>query len=161
MKNIILFLLISILIIKCEDEELKIYKYIPIYEYNCEYGVTVINKKNCTSVDTGYSITQNLNIQTNKKNTIYAFISYFNTDDNNSSVYLSERTIPGSYSSSNFYGNGIRLSTIIKQHLTSIVIVNFKVGFTKYFNKNAISTGLRMIEHSYQTDMDLSIKCKF
>ena len=109
----------------------------------------------------GYSITQNLNIQTNKKNTIYAFISYFNTDDNNSSVYLSERTIPGSYSSSNFYGNGIRLSTIIKQHLTSIVIVNFKVGFTKYFNKNTISTGLRMIEHSYQTDMDLSIKCKF
>ena len=109
----------------------------------------------------GYSITQNLNIQTNKKNTIYAFISYFNTDDNNSSVYLSERTIPGSYSSSNFYGNGIRLSTIIKQHLTSIVIVNFKVGFTKHFNKNTISTGLRMIEHSYQTDMDLSIKCKF
>lgn len=109
----------------------------------------------------GYSITQNLNIQTNKKNTIYAFISYFNTDDSNSSVYLSERTIPGSYSSSNFYGNGIRLSTIIKQHLTSIVIVNFKVGFTKYFNKNTISTGLRMIEHSYQTDMDLSIKCKF
>ena len=109
----------------------------------------------------GYSITQNLSIQSNKKNIIYAFISYFNTDDTNSSVYLSERTIPGSYSPSNFYGEGIRFSTIIKQHLTSIVIANFKVGFTKYFNKNSISSGLRMIEHSYQTDIDLSIKCKF
>ena len=60
MKNIILFLLISILIIKCEDEELKIYKYIPIYEYNCEYGIAEANKENCTSVNTSYSITQNL-----------------------------------------------------------------------------------------------------
>lgn len=109
----------------------------------------------------GYSITQNFNIQTNKKNIIYAFISYFNTDDSNSSVYLSERTIPGAYSPSNFYGKGIRLSSIIKQHLTSIVITDFKVGFTKYFNKNSISKGLRMIEHSYETDIDLSIKCKF
>jgi len=65
MKNKLIFILISLIIIKCQEEEEeeneeKIYKYIPIYEYNCEYGVTVINKKNCTSVDTGYSITQNL-----------------------------------------------------------------------------------------------------
>ena len=68
MKNKLIFILFSlIIIIKCQEEEEeeneneeKIYKYIPIYEYNCEYGVTVINKKNCTSVDTGYSITQNL-----------------------------------------------------------------------------------------------------
>ncbi|MBO4483292.1 MAG: hypothetical protein J5735_05685 [Prevotella sp.] len=109
----------------------------------------------------GYSITQNLSIQTCKRNNIYAFLSYFNTDDSNSSIYLSERTIPGSYSPSNFYGEGIRFSAIIKQQLTPIVLINFKVGFTKYFNKNSISTGLRMIEHSYQTDIDLSIKCKF
>jgi hypothetical protein len=64
MKNKFILILISLIIIKCQEEDEeegeKIYKYVPIYEYNCEYGVTVINEKNCTSVNTSYSITQNL-----------------------------------------------------------------------------------------------------
>ena len=109
----------------------------------------------------GYSITQNMSIQAHKKATFYAFASYFNTDDNNSSVYLSERAIPGAYNSSSFYGRGIRFSSIVKSTLTSNIIVNFKVGLTKYFNRNSISSGLRMINHSHQTDIDLSAKYKF
>ena len=109
----------------------------------------------------GYSITQNMSIQAHKKATFYAFASYFNTDDNNSSVYLSERAIPGAYYSSSFYGRGIRFSSIVKSTLTSNIIVNFKVGLTKYFNRNTISSGLRMINHSHQTDIDLSAKYKF
>lgn len=109
----------------------------------------------------GYSITQNISIQTHKKATIYAFASYFDTEDSNTSVYLSERTIPGTYTSTTFYGKGIRVSSVIKSMLTSNIIVNFKVGFTKYFNRNVISSGLRMIKHSYQTDVDLSVKYKF
>ena len=109
----------------------------------------------------GYSFTQNMSIQAPKKATIYAFASYFDTDDNNSNVYLSERTIPGAYASSTFYGRGIRFSSIVKSTLTSNIIVNFKVGFTKYFNRSTISSGLRMIKHSHQTDIDLSVKYKF
>ena len=108
-----------------------------------------------------YSFTQNMSIQAHKKATIYAFASYFDTDDNNSSVYLSERTIPGAYASNSFYGRGIRFSSIVKSTLTSNIIVNFKVGFTKYFNRSTISSGLRMIKHSQQTDIDLSVKYKF
>ena len=109
----------------------------------------------------GYSFTQNMSIQAHKKATIYAFASYFDTDDNNSSVYLSERTIPGAYISSSFYGSGFRFSSIVKSTLTSNIIVNFKVSLTKYFNRNTISSGLRMINHSHQTDIDFSVKYKF
>ena len=109
----------------------------------------------------GYSFTQNVSIQAHKKATFYAFASYFDTDDNNSSVYLSERTIPGAYTSSSFYGRGIRFSSIVKSTLTSNIIVNFKVSLTKYFNRNSISSGLRMINLSHQTDIDLSAKYKF
>ena len=109
----------------------------------------------------GYSFTQNMSIQAHKNATIYAFASYFDTDDNNSSVYLSERTIPGAYASNSFYGRGIRFSSIVKSTLTSNIIVNFKVSFTKYFNRSTISSGLRMIKHSHQTDIDLSVKYKF
>jgi hypothetical protein len=109
----------------------------------------------------GYSFTQNMSIQAHKKATIYAFASYFDTDDNNSSVYLSERTIPGAYISSSFYGRGFRFSSIVKSTLTSNIIVNFKVSLTKYFNRNTISSGLRMINHSHQTDIDFGVKYKF
>lgn len=109
----------------------------------------------------GYSFTQNMSIQVHKKATIYAFASYFDTDDNNSSVYLSERTIPGAYISSSFYGRGFRFSSIVKSTLTSNIIVNFKVSLTKYFNRNTISSGLRMINHSHQTDIDFGVKYKF
>ena len=109
----------------------------------------------------GYSFTQNISIQVHNNATICAFASYFDTDDSNTSVYLSERTIPGAYSSLSFYGKGVRFSTIIKSSLTSKVIANFKVSFTKYFNRNTISSGLRMIKHSHQTDIDLSVKYKF
>ena len=109
----------------------------------------------------GYSISQNLSIQAHKNATFYAFASYFQTDDSETSIYLNERNISGSYSSPSFYGKGIRISSIVKSSLTPKVIVNFKVALTKYFNRNAISSGLRMIKHSYQTDVDLSIKYKF
>jgi hypothetical protein len=102
-----------------------------------------------------------MSIQAHKKATIYAFASYFDTDDNNSSVYLSERTIPGAYISSSFYGRGFRFSSIVKSTLTSNIIVNFKVSLTKYFNRNTISSGLRMINHSHQTDIDFGVKYKF
>ena len=121
-----------------------------------------LSRLNYTSYSSqGYSFSQNISFRAHKNATIYAFASYFNTDDSNTSVYLSERTIPGSYSSLSFYGKGIRFSSIFKSALTSKVIANFKVGFTKYFNRNAISSGLRMIKHSHQTDIDLSVKYKF
>ena len=125
---------------------------------------TIIDLSRLTYTDyasQGYSFTQNISIQAHNNATICAFASYFDTDDSNTSVYLSERTIPGAYSSLSFYGKGVRFSTIIKSSLTSKVIANFKVGFTKYFNRNTISSGLRMIRHSHQTDIDLSVKYKF
>lgn len=109
----------------------------------------------------GYSISQNANIELHKKAFVYVFASYFHTDDSNSSIYVNERNIPGVFNSSSFYGEGFRFSSTIKAKLTPKVIANFKFALTSYFNRNTISSGLRMINSSYQTDFNLNIKYKF
>lgn len=109
----------------------------------------------------GYSFSQNASIELHKKTSIYIFASYFHTDDSNSSIYVTERNIPGVFNSSSYYGEGIRFSSSLKAMLTSKVIVNFKFALTSYFNRNVISSGLRMINSSYQTDIDLNVKYKF
>lgn len=109
----------------------------------------------------GYSFSQNASIELHKKTSIYIFASYFHTDDSNSSIYITERNIPGVFNSSSYYGEGVRFSSSLKAMLTSKVIVNFKFALTSYFNRNVISSGLRMINSSYQTDIDLNVKYKF
>ena len=109
----------------------------------------------------GYSISQNANIELHKKAFVYVFASYFHTDDSNSSIYVNERNIPGVFNSSSFYGEGVRFSSTIKAKLTPKVIANFKFALTSYFNRNTISSGLRMINSSYQTDLNLNIKYNF
>lgn len=109
----------------------------------------------------GYSFSQNASIELHKKTSIYIFASYFHTDDSNSSIYVTERNIPGVFNSSSYYGEGVRFSSSLKAMLTSKVIVNFKFALTSYFNRNVISSGLRMINSSYQTDIDLNVKYKF
>ncbi|MCQ2211809.1 MAG: helix-hairpin-helix domain-containing protein [Paludibacteraceae bacterium] len=109
----------------------------------------------------GYSFSQNASIELHKKTSIYIFASYFHTDDSNSSIYVTERNNPGVFNSSSYYGEGVRFSSSLKAMLTSKVIVNFKFALTSYFNRNVISSGLRMINSSYQTDIDLNVKYKF
>lgn len=109
----------------------------------------------------GYSFSQNASIELHKKTSIYIFASYFHTDDSNSSIYVTERNIPGVFNSSSYYGEGVRFSSSLKAMLTSKVIANFKFALTSYFNRNVISSGLRMINSSYQTDIDLNVKYKF
>lgn len=113
------------------------------------------------STSFGYSISQNASLQLYKNASLYVLASYFKTDNSSSSIYINERNVPGMFTSSSFYGKGIRLSTMTKVKLTSNVIGNFKLGFTKYFNRNTISSGLRMIDSSHQTDLEISIKYKF
>lgn len=120
---------------------------------------TSLNFRDQSSI--GYSISENISFRPHKKTSIYVFASYFNTDDSSSSIYINERNVPGIFSSTSFYGEGIRFSSIVKGTLTSNVIANFKFGFTKYFNRKSISSGLRMIDSSHQTDIDFSVKYKF
>lgn len=129
------------------------------FTFTTTADLTSLNFNDNTSI--GYSISENISFQPHKNTSIYIFAAYFNTDDSSSSIYINERNIPGIFSASSFYDEGIRFSSIVKGTLTSNVIANFKFGFTKYFNRKSISSGLRMIDSSHQTDIDFSVKYKF
>lgn len=87
--------------------------------------------------------------------------AYFHTDDYNSRVYLYERSTLYSLSNNVFYGRGMRL--YVKARVDIVRNVDFiaKVGGTKYFDRDVISSSYQQIDGSSMTDIDLQIRWRF
>ena len=56
---------------------------------------------------------------------------------------------------------GMRFSVLCKARLSDRLQLSGKLGFTKYFDRDVISSALRQIDSSCQTDLDVSAKWKF
>ena len=84
--------------------------------------------------------------------------AYFKTDSYDSRVYAYERQLAGNFAYPNYYGHGIRLALSGSYSLGAHLMVAAKVGYTKYFDRTTIGTGLQEIEASYMTDLDLQLR---
>ena len=84
--------------------------------------------------------------------------AYFKTDSYDSRVYAYERQFAGNFAYPNYYGHGIRLALSGSYSLGAHLMVAAKVGYTKYFDRTTIGTGLQEIEASYMTDLDLQLR---
>ncbi len=91
---------------------------------------------------------------------VAANAGYFHTDDYNSRVYTYERSVRYTFSFPSYYGEGLRLSAQIRADLSAKWMVIAKVGYTNYFDRSTISTGLQQINGSTMTDLDLQIRLK-
>jgi hypothetical protein len=60
-----------------------------------------------------------------------------------------------------YYGHGCRLSLQAHSDLTSRLRLAARLGYTSYFDRSAIGSGLQQINHSHQTDLDLQLRWKF
>lgn len=90
-----------------------------------------------------------------------ATAGYFNTDSYDSRVYIYERSLLETFSFTNFYGEGIRLSAVVRADMGRSLMVMAKLGYTDYFDRSTISTADRLIGHSSQTDLSLQVRYKF
>ena len=90
-----------------------------------------------------------------------ANIGYFHTDDYNSRLYAYERGTLYSFSFPMFYGKGMRAALFLSGTPCRGVTIIYKVGTTKYFDRDHISSSYQRIDKSVQTDMDLQVKWKF
>ena len=111
----------------------------------------------------GFAIGENVRWQAPKsKCRIDLGITYFNTDSYNARVYHYEPSLLYSFGSTSYYYEGIRSTLvasvpIVKQSL----FINAKLGMTKYFNRDVISSGLEMIDANHREDLQVQVRWKF
>jgi hypothetical protein len=89
------------------------------------------------------------------------YVSWFNTDDYSSRIYSYEKNLLYAFSSPSFYDKGTRLSAVIRLNLTKKLYISTKIGWTHYFERETIGSGLETIEGKNKTDLDLMIHWKF
>lgn len=109
----------------------------------------------------GWMITQNLSYNHKDLLSINANFAYFNTDDYNSRVYAYERGLRHSYFFPAYYGKGIRYSLLAEVLFLKNLTITAKVGTTKYFDRDQIGSGYRLINHSSATDMEMQARWRF
>jgi hypothetical protein len=89
------------------------------------------------------------------------YLAYFNTDDYATRIYAYEKNLLYVFNSPSFYDKGTRLSTVLRYFLTKKLSISTKIGWTHYFVRETIGSGLETIDGSNKTDMDLMIHWKF
>lgn len=114
-----------------------------------------------TSGSFGWMLSQMCTISLPKDVELSAMMAYFNTKDYDSRLYTYERKMPGAFSMPSFYGKGVRFSALCKAKLSDSFFLTARLGFSKYFDRDVISSSLRQIDASYQTDIDLMARWKF
>lgn len=86
--------------------------------------------------------------------------AYFHTDDYDSRIYSYERSVRYTFSFPSFFGEGIRLALQARTDLSEKWMVIAKLGYTHYFDRSTIGTGLQQIDASSMTDLDIQVRLK-
>jgi hypothetical protein len=86
--------------------------------------------------------------------------SYFRTDDYDSRVYLTEKTILYGFGLPMLYGEGLRYSVTGTIKIGPHINVDLKWAMTNYANRASISSGLQEIEGNNQQDLWLQLRLK-
>jgi hypothetical protein len=83
--------------------------------------------------------------------------AWFNTDSYMSRLYLFEHQLPHQYASTSYDGQGMRCSLLGCATIGSWQ-GHLLVGYTHYFDRSAIGTGLQQIDHSSMTDVEVQLR---
>ena len=89
------------------------------------------------------------------------YAAYFKTDDYNTRIYSSEKNMLYSFSIPSFYGEGTRLTTVLRYYLTRKFHFSMKAAWAHYFDRNTIGTNLEMIDGRDKIDLYMQINWKF
>lgn len=88
-------------------------------------------------------------------------IGYFHTDSYNSRVYLYEQGPLYTYTSQQFYGEGIRYWLMARANIGKRLTLTAKFGVTDYFDCTTIGSSYQQIDASSLSDLDLQLRWKF
>lgn len=86
--------------------------------------------------------------------------AYFHTDSYAARIYLYERQLAHNYGFPSYYGQGMHLSLLARADCSSRLRLSARVGYTHYFDRSSIGTGLQLVDHSSMTDVDLQLRLR-
>ena len=89
------------------------------------------------------------------------FAAYFNTSDYNTRVYSNEKNMLYSFSIPSFYGEGIRLTGVLRYNFTKNLYISAKAAWTHYYDRDIIGSALEEIEGRNKIDIYAQLRWKF
>lgn len=110
--------------------------------------------------DRGIMVSQTLGYQTASLR-LSGGIGYFYTDSYDSRVYLYESGPLYTFGISQYSGHGLRYWLMARWQPSQSLTLTAKVATTKYYDRDAIGSGLQQIDGSSMTDIDLQVRWKF
>ncbi len=110
--------------------------------------------------DRGFLISQTIGYS-QKRFKIDADLKYFHTDSYDARVYAYEPGLPHSFYFPPYYGHGIRYSLTARADISHSLRLTAKLGTTNYFDRPTIGSGLREINASSATDLEVMLRWRF
>ena len=107
--------------------------------------------------DAGYMLSQTASGQWRFLK-LNGMVGYFHTDSYASRLYVYERSPLYSFSFPAYYGEGLRLSLMGQVNVSHRLSFTVKLGLTRYFDREVISSGLQQIDGPMQTDLDMQMR---
>ncbi len=87
-----------------------------------------------------------------------ATAAYFHTDDYASRLYLYERLMAHEYSMPSYFGHGLHLAAMARKDFGRHLRLAVRLGYTNYFDRSIIGSGLQQIDGSHQTEFDFQLR---
>lgn len=119
------------------------------------YRVEHFPKKN------GWMLSQHIAYRGNSKIQSDLFVGYFNANSYYVRLYSYERNILNTFYMPSFYGKGIRTALSGRYNITKNLSFSIKSGYTRYFNRETISSGTEKIEGNSRLDVYTFLKWRF
>ena len=114
----------------------------------------------CPQTERGWMLSQHAS-WTGSKLQVNAVVALFDTDSYQSRIYLYERQLQHEFYFPSYYGHGWRFGAQARLDLTARLHLAARVGYTNYFDRSTIGSGMQQIGHSHQTDLDLQLRWRF
>jgi hypothetical protein len=115
-----------------------------------------------TPDSTGWVVSQSLGWKsTNSPIQADFYAAYFHTDNYYTRIYSNEKNMLYSFSIPSFYGEGIRLSAVIRYYFTKKLSFSMKAAWAHYYDRTTIGTDQEMIEGRDKIDLYAQLSWKF
>lgn len=125
---------------------------------------TLISQVQCTylpsSTDWGYLASEAIGYS-QKRLSLWASLTYFDTSDYASRLYLTDKSLTYGGTLSMLYGRGLRANIIAQSQLSKSMVLALRCNSLHYFDRSQISSGHQLIDSSHQTDISLQLQYKF
>lgn len=87
-----------------------------------------------------------------------AIAAYFDTESYQSRIYTYEPQMQNDFYFPSYYGRGMRLLMLMKADAGQHLRVSARIGHSRYFDRDVISSGLQQIDGNSLTDLDVQVR---